>query len=40
VSAADKTFETKIADLIRMFGTENKHEAVAACRALKRLLSS
>jgi hypothetical protein len=40
MSAEEKTFETKIADLIRMFGTENEHEAKATWWALKRLLAS
>jgi hypothetical protein len=39
-AGAGKTFETRIADLIRRFGTEFENEAIATWRALKRLLSS
>lgn len=35
-----KSFESRIADLIRRFGTDFEGEAVAVWRALKRLLAS
>jgi hypothetical protein len=36
----EKPFETRLATLIRMFGTEHEGEALNAWRALKRLLAS
>jgi hypothetical protein len=38
--AAGKSLEARLATLIRMLGTEHEGEAVAAWRALKRLLAS
>jgi hypothetical protein len=40
VSAPAQTFETKIANLIRMLGTDHEGEAVATWHALKRLLAT
>jgi hypothetical protein len=39
-SAAEKPFETKLAHLIRMLGTEHEGEAIGAWGALRRLLAS
>jgi hypothetical protein len=36
----EKTFENRIADLVRKFGTEFEAEAIQVWRALKRLLAS
>jgi hypothetical protein len=38
--STEKPFETKLAHLIRMLGTEHEGEAIAAWGALKRLLAS
>jgi hypothetical protein len=40
VGAAEKSYEAKLATLVRMLGTEHEGEALAAWRALKRLLAS
>jgi hypothetical protein len=40
MTAAAKPFETRIADLVRRFGTEHEGEAIATWRALGRLLAS
>jgi hypothetical protein len=37
---AEKSFETRVADLVRRFGTDFEGEAIAVWRALKRLLAS
>jgi hypothetical protein len=39
-AAVEKTFESKLADLVRRFGTEFEGEVIAVWRALKRLLGS
>ena len=40
MAAAEKSFEVRIADLVRKLGTDFEKEALAAWRALKRLLAS
>src|SRR3984957_11988760 len=40
VNAQAKTYEQKIADLVRRLGTDHEPEAVTAVRMLKRLLAS
>jgi hypothetical protein len=40
VSVMAKRFETRIADLVRMFGTEHEGEALNVWTTLKRLLAS
>ena len=39
-ATSEKPFETRIADLIRRFGSDFEGEIVATWRALKRLLAS
>jgi hypothetical protein len=39
-AVVEKSFETRIADLIRKFGTDFEAEAIATWRALKRLLGA
>jgi hypothetical protein len=40
IAAGEKTFESRIADLVRRFGTDFEGEVIAVWRALKRLLAS
>lgn len=40
MSAEKKTFEEKIACIVRMLGSDRDHEVLASVRALKRTLTS